>query len=81
MESNSFICLVSSLLTLCNVLIIVNCGDDDERRPVSQPEASGSALGQGRKVKEKYLWEVPEDEYELHEVGLRPRDRKKPISW
>lgn len=68
-------------LTLCNVTILVNCGDDEEPRRVSQPDASASAISQGRKIKEKHLWETPEDEYELHEVGLRARDRKKPISW
>jgi hypothetical protein len=44
-------------------------------------------LRQSRKVKEKYMWENPEDdeddEYMFHDAGLRHRlgDRKKAMSW
>lgn len=74
--------LESLLLTSRVVTILVNCGDDDEQpRPVSQPDISATAFRNGNKVKEKYLWEAPEEDYELHEVEFRARERKKPISW
>ncbi|KAI7781929.1 hypothetical protein LA080_013994 [Diaporthe eres] len=60
---------------------LVNFGNDDEPRPVSQPDLSSTAFRNGNKVKERYLWEVPEEDYELHEVEFRARERKKPISW
>lgn len=82
MKFNSRKWLESSLLTLRVVTILVNCGDDDEQpRPVSQPDISASAFRNGNKIKEKYLWEAPEEDYELHEVEFRARERKKPISW